>query len=280
MTDGMGVDSITCLGGSLIQIGRLNDRVYLMCLDPGDMPELVGWLVSLAKEHHLTKIFCKIPASFEKRFLGEGFVREACLPGFAADEGDLVFLSKFLSESRSKTDGGRIEKILRVCEGKKPQPAKGCENIQLASKNHIEKLSELYATVFESYPFPITDSAYLRETMDNSTLYFLVQQKGRAVAASSCEIDFQNMCAELTDIAVHPDYRGRNFAQKLIRRMEEALKQINVCKYFTIARALNPSINVAFKKSGYTYCGTLIKNTQISGGFEDMNVWHKKIITV
>jgi hypothetical protein len=45
---------------------------------------------------------------------------------------------------------------------------------------------------------------------------------------------------------------------------------------FTIARARSTGMNVTFAKNGYSFAGTLINNTNISGRIESMNVWYKR----
>jgi hypothetical protein len=46
---------------------------------------------------------------------------------------------------------------------------------------------------------------------------------------------------------------------------------------FSIARALSPAINITFGDAGYTFGGTLINNTNISGRIESMNIWYKQL---
>ncbi|MBW2515111.1 MAG: hypothetical protein JRE21_11150, partial [Deltaproteobacteria bacterium] len=46
---------------------------------------------------------------------------------------------------------------------------------------------------------------------------------------------------------------------------------------FSIARALSPGMNTLFAGRGYTFGGTLLNNTNISGRIESMNVWYKRL---
>ena len=59
--------------------------------------------------------------------------------------------------------------------------------------------------------------------------------------------------------------------------MEENMKTAGFVTLYTIARAASIGINATFAKCGYTFAGTLINNTQISGRIESMNVWYKNL---
>ena len=54
-------DKIEKLDSSLIQHGKLGDRIYLMHLAEKDAPTLPEKLVLLAQENKYTKIFAKVP---------------------------------------------------------------------------------------------------------------------------------------------------------------------------------------------------------------------------
>ena len=47
---------------------------------------------------------------------------------------------------------------------------------------------------------------------------------------------------------------------------------------YTIARSLSLGMNLTFAKGGYSFAGTLVNNTQISGQIESMNVWYKHLL--
>ena len=136
----------------------------------------------------------------------------------------------------------------------------------------------LYREVFATYPFPIGDPGYLRETMAGDYRYFIVRtEDGRVAAASSAEIYREDENVEMTDFAVHPDFRGQNLSGFLLSRMEEEMRAAGMKTAFTIARALSYPINATFARAGYTWGGTLANNTNICGGFESMNVWYRAL---
>jgi hypothetical protein len=98
-------DTFETLGRSRAQHGKLNDRIYLMKLDPDDCPGIVDKLAELAGEKDYSKIFAKVPADQAQCFEQGGYEVEASVPGFFKGTTDGLFMSKFLDEWR--TDDGR-----------------------------------------------------------------------------------------------------------------------------------------------------------------------------
>jgi putative beta-lysine N-acetyltransferase len=139
-------------------------------------------------------------------------------------------------------------------------------------------MAAVYARVFESYPFPIHDPAYLLETMDNDVRYQGVFQDDRLIALASAEIDVRGGNAEMTDFATLPDARGQGLAGLLLCGLESMLAEAGIATAYTIARATSFGMNITFAKNGYEYAGTLVNNTHIAGGLESMNVWYKRLL--
>jgi putative beta-lysine N-acetyltransferase len=145
---------------------------------------------------------------------------------------------------------------------------------------HAEAMSRVYETVFPSYPFPIHDPGYLRETMRSHVDYFGILREGEIVALSSSEMDLKGSNVEMTDFATLPEYRGLGLAGFLLQEMEKAMKGRGIHTAYTIARAVSPGMNITFSRRGYIYGGTLVNNTQISGTIESMNIWYKSLRVV
>ena len=120
-------DIIEEVGGSTIQHGEENGRIYLMKLDPADAPEIVPELERLATSHGYGKIFAKVPAPQSPCFLEAGYRREAWVPDFYAGREDALFLSRFLDQERAQEqDCDRLD-----------------GNLQLAAARHGEALQEI-----------------------------------------------------------------------------------------------------------------------------------------
>jgi putative beta-lysine N-acetyltransferase len=146
-----------------------------------------------------------------------------------------------------------------------------------AHTGDADEIALLFRTVFKTYPFPISDPDYIRETMQGSIRYFVLKKSHLLAAVASCEIDAENQNAEVTDFATGPLFRGRGFASLLLHAMETGLKKEGIQLAYTICRAGFRPINTVFASAGYRYGGILPNNTNICGSVESMNVWYKKL---
>lgn len=278
----MSADTVTKIGGTIIQHGRLSDRIYVMHLSVDDLPDILDDLDALAGIEGYSKVFGKVPASALSRFLDRGYIIEAHVPRFFRGREDGYFVAKYLDPERQRERGDIVSILAAVRE-----KAGTATSVDLppgwtyapASRDDAEDLAALYSTVFSTYPFPINDPDYLLGTMEEGDYrYFIVRAgDGRLAAASSAEIYREVENVEMTDFATHPECRGRNLAGYLLARMEEEMREAGMKMAFTIARGLSYPINATFARAGYAPGGTLTNNTNICGGFESMNVWYKPL---
>ncbi len=274
-------DRIERLGRSRIQHGKANDRIYLMKLDGSDVPDIVGQLLTLAEKQRYTKIFAKVPRQYAAAFIDAGFTDEACVPRFFNGREDALFLAKFFDAKRAApSDETLLQAVLDKAQQTTAQaPANLPDGLtsRILTPSDTDKLAALYDTVFDSYPFPIDDPAFLKDAMADETVYFGVFDNGRLVAASSSEMDMSAQNAEMTDFATHPDYRSRGFAAHLLQAMEQDMKTRGIETVYTIARSVSYGMNITFAKLDYQFAGTLVNNTDIGGSLESMNVWYKPL---
>ena len=276
-------DAVERYKGSVIQHGSYNDRIYLIKLASEPSSSFPDDLIALAKAEGYSKIFAKTPERHFNTFLSAGFKEEARIPGFYHGKGAAVFSGFYLNDTRAEeSDKGKMKEILKIALN-----AENNENsrrrasgftLRRCNQEDAMSLAEIYKTVFPSYPFPIHDPDYVRETMSGQVVYFCIESDGQLVAASSAEMDTQSSNVEMTDFATLPDWRGNGFAQSLLSRMEDEMKEKGIIKAYTIARAMSAGMNITFSKSGYQFGGRLKNNTNISGQIESMNIWYKTLI--
>ncbi len=275
------MDQIVKIGGSIIQHGKHNNRIYLMKLDPRDSPGIIATMDALAIQNGYSKIFAKIFTHDAEPFLNCRYTVEARVPGSYRGN-ELLFLAKYFDNDRKTTPVDQLREIKRVI-GKNGMYMQ--ETIFLDDRFQFQKLTTedivamaaLYREVFASYPFPIYESEYLRETMRANTVYFGIWAQKRLVALASAEMDIDAGLVEMTDFAVLPEYRGNGLALFLLKQMEEEMRLRGIKTAYTIARLQSPGMNLTFSKADYKYSGTLINNTNICGNLESMNVWYKKL---
>lgn len=266
--------------GSKIQHGKLNDRIYLMKLDEQDADEILEKLATLAQINKYSKLFCKIPKNLAPIFFADGYILEAFIPKFYNNNEDVFFVSKFLNADRllnlEKNQLSGLSQLL----SKKPKIKKIKTTgfiIRILNDSDVEQITSIYHKVFKSYPFPIHDPVYIRKTMKDNVLYFGAEKDGKLVALASSEMDLKGKNAEMTDFATLPAYAGNSIATILLNAMEIEMKNRRFKTLYTIARLNSIPMNLTFLRLNYQYSGTLIKNTNISGEIESMNVLYKHI---
>ena len=281
-------DTITTLGRSLIQFGPLNNRVYLMKLDTGDLPGIVPELENLANGQGLTKICAKIPAKAQSSFVHRGFVQEARVPDFFHGREDGLYLAKFLDPARGQPDhtcpqpsmhtaSSRGESAVYQAE-QDPQPAPPAQiSVRQLGLDRAGEIARIFARSFSAYPFPLHDLAYLRSCMHSHVCFFGVQAHGSLAALASTEMDEAAGYVEMTDFLTLPGFRGQGLAVLLLQTMEDEMRTRGFWTAFSIARAGSPGINSVFAGQGYAYRGRLVQNTRFNGMLEDMNVWSKRL---
>lgn len=275
----MTTDRIETIGSSRLQHGPLSCRVYLMHLS-GNPEAAVDTMERLASANGYDKLFAKVPERKLSVFLSRGFVVEARIPDFYADGDEAVFAARFFSEKRSRAaDRKRIQGVLEAARQKageglrRPLPV-GYRVLRLREAE-AEAMAALYARVFETYPFPVFDPAYIRRTMAGSFRYFGVTRKGTLAAVASAEME--GLGAEMTDFATERAFRSVGLAGHLLSALEEDVRKRGIRTAFTIARSRSFGVNVLFSRAGYRFAGTLVNNTNISGRIESMNVWYKSL---
>ncbi|WP_129598841.1 putative beta-lysine N-acetyltransferase [Methanohalophilus profundi] len=274
-------DIIEKIGKSLIQHGTYNNRIYLMKLDTGDLPDIIPEMDQLAEQRGYSKIFAKVPADSRAAFDAKGYVKEAGVPEYYSGKKEALFMCKYFSEHRQEDTQDEDDRIISTARGKagdimKPELPEGFL-VRMCTEADLPVMAEIYARFFPTYPFPIQDPAYLKETMEDNVVYFAVENEGDIVALSSSEIDFENRNAEMTDFATLPQFRGMGLSTYLLSKMEKEMNKKGILTLYTIARAASYGMNTVFARLGYEFTGKLVQNTNISGNLENMNVWYKRI---
>ncbi|MDD4031760.1 MAG: putative beta-lysine N-acetyltransferase [Bacteroidales bacterium] len=269
------------IGHSCIQHGKENNRIYLLKYDDHDPFVLIQQLNGLCKKYNYGKIIAKIPEHVQVFFLQQGYTQEAFIPDFFKNGESVFFMSKYLDSARMNLESTGLDTLSGLLFTKSK-----IRNIQLqknlkfriAGPLDCEEMATLYQRVFETYPFPIFDSAYLRNTMETGeVIYFGIWQNGQLVALSSAELDEENKNAEMTDFAVLQEMRGENMAGFLLQKMEQEMLKMRYKTLYTIARLQSPGMNKTFIDQKYHFSGLLKNNTNISGTIENMTVYYKNL---
>lgn len=272
-------DKTILLDGAAISHGPLGDRVYVLTF-----PDICGEKTAdkcerLAEENGYSKIIAKVSERNTDMFIKRGFEAEASMPLQNSPWKQAVFVSKFYTEERrqdkhAETSSEILRKALRrKKEESAPALLRQCEPM---TAEDAKEMAALYGKVFDSYPFPVYDPSYIKETMKESVLYFGIRTENKIIALASAEINSHINAAEMTDFATLPEARGKGCASALLVKMENELPKRGITSFFTIARSLSAGMNITFAARGYGFGGKLVNNTNICGGVESMNLWHKQ----
>jgi putative beta-lysine N-acetyltransferase len=275
-------DAIVHRGNSVLQHGHLNNRVYVMKLAPAETADIIRFADDLSRKEGYTKIFVRVPENLVEVFAGDGYLTEASVPYFYRGSESAVFMAKYHDPGRKVVrDATQAANVLSEAFGhageRTPHVLADGFSLMHAHAGDAEDIAALYRTVFSTYPFPIHDPGYIRETMKGPFRYYLIKKSHILAAVASCETDAENQNAEVTDFATEPGFRGRGFAGLLLHVMEADLKKQGTRLTYTICRALSGPVNTIFAGAGYQYGGQLPNNTNICGSIESMNVWYKKL---
>lgn len=273
-------DIVTKIGDSLIQHGKYNDRIYLMKLSSCDFPGIIDRLNELAKTFNYSKIFAKIPTYAAEGFIKNGFIVEASVPQFYKDGNKAFFMAKFLTETRKQNDKSKEIKMVLEAAQRKSMERKVIKlnagfTYKICGISDAPQMAEVYRRVFTTYPFPIYDPDYIVRTMKQNVIYFGICYEDKIIALSSTEMDVESGNAEMTDFAILPEYSGKGFSVFLLQQMESEVIKRQIKTAYSIARSLSFGMNITFARMDYSYSGTLVNNTNISGSFESMNIWYK-----
>jgi len=265
-----------------VYLSPLNQRIQVLSYEARDTRMMVSDFVDKARSAGFGKVFLKAPLSDKARLEEAGMSAEATITGYFHGQ-PAVVMSLFLSEERcrrpyAEDQDAILEKIReRPADSSVPTLPDGYE-MYPASPHDAEEVAGLYRGVFASYPFPITDAAYITSTMQSNVLYRIVRDaKGVLVGAASAETSPKLHNAEMTDFATLPDQRGLGLAQHILAALEDDVAEREILNLFTIARARSAGMNRVFYNRGYEWTGTLVNNCHIAGQFEDMHVWCKSL---
>lgn len=259
-----------------------NQRIQVLRYEADDFVAMALDLKAMALAEGFGKVFFKAPLGDRSALEAAGMESEATIDGYFRGEPAIV-MSSFLNDERRRRP--HLDQQAEILETVRRQPGRGKAaelpegyRMAVAVPEDCEPLARLYAEVFASYPFPITDPGYLRSTMADNVLYRLVRDAdGELVGVASAEMNPDLANAEMTDFATLPSQRGLGLAQHILGALEADMADRSVWNLYTIARARSAGMNRVFANRGYRWTGTLVNNCHIAGQFEDMHIWCKSI---
>ncbi len=231
----------------------------------------------LAEKTGMGKIIAFVAPSCQELYLNQGFEVEGTIKGFFAG-GDAFCFSYFLSSARRISDNryyGIIPADTSWERVKETSQESGLAYVtRKATPADIPGMISLFRNVFATYPSPVFDEDYLGANMKYNRVIYRValDNDNRIIGIASAEKDSANLNAEITDCVTNTQYRGQGVLSRIISELEQELYTEGYICLYTLCRAIHAPVNKAFFRLGYSYSGRLIKNCNICGSFEDMNI--------
>ncbi|MDR6550010.1 putative beta-lysine N-acetyltransferase [Paenibacillus qinlingensis] len=247
----------------------------------GNIDAITLRILELAKSHALTKIFIKSHENDWQSFLSKGWMLEGIYKGYF--NGNDAYCMAFYDDLERRTsdywlDEDHILQQVYTLPLKPDRPLVPAPlTLRMAEVQDAEPLAQLYSHIFQTYPTPMNEPSYVAKTMEEGTIYYLVQDQNQLISAASAEINVAYANAEMTDCATLPAYRNQGLMRLLMHALEEELIRRHITCAYSLSRALSFGMNAVFYQMGYRYYGRLTKNCDIYDKYEDMNLWVKPL---
>ncbi|MFT9849678.1 putative beta-lysine N-acetyltransferase [Aneurinibacillus sp. REN35] len=238
-------------------------------------------ILALANEHALTKIFIKSRPEDVATLLGLGYMLEGVFKKYF-NGGDAYSMAMYLSDERRTSEywiqeDDILRQVLSLPLKASDEPLAQGYTIRIAVTEDAEQLAHLYGTVFQTYPTPMNDPAYIKKVMLEGTVFYVAEAEARIVSAASAEINAIYNNAEMTDCATYNEHRKHGLMRHLITALENELQTRHIYCAYSLARSLSFGMNAVFHQLGYEYAGRMTKNCNIFDKLEDMSLWVKDL---
>ncbi|MEO2076523.1 MAG: putative beta-lysine N-acetyltransferase [Bacillus sp. (in: firmicutes)] len=249
----------------------------------GNVQQILKRIESLVEQQQAEKLIIKGRRNDFLALMENGLQPEAIVERYFLGS-DAFFFSKYFTIDRKKnehwiTEDRMIHSIYQLEPSiEKNLPPKEYE-LKKADENCAAELSAMYRQVFQVYPTPLHDPAYVKKTMEDGTLYYVYFYQGKIVSAASAEINSFYKNAELTDCATLTEHRKYGLMKIILKELERELKNRGIFCSYSIARSLSFGMNAVLFQLGYSYRGRLMNNCYIYDKLENMNMWVKNLAT-
>jgi len=121
-------------------------------------------------------------------------------------------------------------------------------NIRKAKLNDLKAIEGLNNKYFH-------EKRDFGEIIENKNSCFLVvEEKNKTIGFSGIRVFRWNNTAQIIDIFIHPDHRGKGYANRFINRIKAEAKKFKVRTIIAEAPSLN-NVLAVYIKNGFRVCG-------------------------
>lgn len=264
-----------------IHIETINQRIKVYQIpEEKNVAIFLLKLIDIGREQGCDKIIFYVKGREKSLMEKQHFLYEGMIKGLFNGE-DAFIYALFLNDesvvNKEEQEQLVLEKALEFSDNRENYYSNKGYTIRWAVPGDRFKMAKLYDSVFESYPTPMNDPAFILQMMKSEVYFSVTEKNGEIVSACSADVMPAFNAAELSDCATIPEHRGKGLlcrqALRLMRLMKE--KQINT--FFSYSRSLSIGMNIVNAKLGFTYGGRMIRNSNIAGRLENMNIWYKSL---
>ncbi|WP_158736161.1 putative beta-lysine N-acetyltransferase [Alteribacillus sp. YIM 98480] len=267
-----------------MQIEPFSERIKIYALPKEEkMPLFLDSLKRVARTQHCDKLIFYVTQEDRTRESLKQFELEGAIKGFFKGK-DAFIYSFFLHPSRNYTVDPQKEKrvIEQACAvtkkaGRSILPAK--YTMRRPTENDAEEMSRLYRSVFKTYPTPMHDPDFIRGVMKNEVYFTVIEHKDRIISACSADVLPSFQSAEMSDCATIEEHRNKGLLSYQFSFLIRLMQQKKIWTLFSYSRSLSLGMNVVNIYHGFTYGGRMVRNSNISGQLESMNIWYRQLRT-
>lgn len=264
-----------------IHIETINQRIKVYQMpEERNLNRFLHQLIAIGNKKGCDKIIFYVKKREKPLMEKQHFLYEGMIKGLFNGEDSFIY-ALFLNEERviNKEEQEKmvLEKAMEFSGNREKYYINKGYTIRWAVPSDRFKMAVLYDTVFESYPTPMNDPAFILQMM-NSDVYFSVAEKsGEIVSACSADVMPGFNAVELSDCATTPVHRGKGLLCRQALRLTRLMKEKQIKTFFSYSRSLSFGMNIVNAKLGFTYGGRMIRNSNIAGRLENMNIWYKNL---
>lgn len=264
--------------GDYVNIEEHNRRIKIYNCKNMDK-KMVKTLMEIGKAKNCDKIIFYLRDNEVELIKEFDAIREGVIKGFFNGINANIF-SIFLNGDRNNIDNKTVE-ILNIVENSVKKnldiTLDDSYTLDYPDEDDAKDLAELYDKVFETYPTPMNKESFIKEMMNDDVHFSVVRYKDEIVSACSADVFTKFNSAEMTDCATLPEHRGKKLVSLQFEHLINKMKKKKVKTLFSYTRSKSIAMNMINYKFNFKYGGSMAKNSNISGGLEDMNIWYKSI---
>lgn len=124
-----------------------------------------------------------------------------------------------------------------------------------------------------SYLTPWSRDAFLSEMMQTYTIYLVAKEGERVVGIAGMHVVWED--AHVTNVAVHPLYRGRGLGERMMLELFERARRRGARRMTLEVRASNTAAQNLYRKLGFTTSPGAIRKGYYTDTNEDAVVMWK-----